>query len=161
MEKKGGVTPKPDRDGMFHDNQRLEHLGDAVLQLVASEFVFHKFPEVVEGQMSSIRAALVNNALICDVAATCGMHHCMRYEQNQFDEPGRARRGMLSDCFEARIPIAPPSGAALTSPCLAGVPRRALPRPPAARRRGGEALLRADALLALDGDDLGPPLDGP
>ena len=142
MEKKGGVTPKQDRDGMFHDNQRLEHLGDAVLQLVASEFVFHKFPEVVEGQMSSIRAALVNNALICDVAATCGMHHCMRYEQNQFDEPGRARRGMLSDCFEVRIPLGHHllTGRGLHQPYLAGVPGRSVPRPPADRCRGGQGL---------------------
>ena len=39
--------------------------------------------------------------MICDVAATCGMHHCLRYNDDTMEEGGRARRGMLSDCFEA------------------------------------------------------------
>lgn len=49
-----------------------------------------------------LRASLVNNSLICDVAATCGMQHCMRYHHHEtMTGPGRARRGMLADCFEA------------------------------------------------------------
>ena len=56
-----------------------------------------------EHALSLLRSALVNNSTICDVAATCGMHHCMRYYHEQMDGPGRARRGMLADCFEAFV----------------------------------------------------------
>ena len=89
--------------GAPRHNQRLENLGDAVLQLASSDFLFHVFPEHQEHALSLLRSALVNNSLICDVAATCGMHHCMRYYHEQMDEPGRARRGLLADCFEAFI----------------------------------------------------------
>ena len=95
------VRPPPLPDGSVRHNQRLEHLGDAVLQLASSDYLFHYFPEHREGQLSMLRQSLVNNQQICDVAATCGMHHCMRYYHEAMDEPGRARRGMLADCFEA------------------------------------------------------------
>ena len=82
-------------------NQRLEFLGDAVLQLLSADYLFHCFPEHQEDHLSSLRNAMVNNALICDVAATCGMHHCMRFFTDTMIEQGRARRSMLADCFEA------------------------------------------------------------
>ena len=75
-----------------------------MLQLAASDFLYHRFPEHEEHGLSLLRSSLVNNALLCDVAATCGMHHCVRYDGTvceRLDEPGRARRGMLADCFEA------------------------------------------------------------
>ena len=92
------------RSGTTEENfkaRKREHLGDAALQLASSEFLFHHFPEHQEGQLSLLRASLVNNPMICDVAATCGMHHCLRYNDDTMEEAGRARRGMLSDCFEA------------------------------------------------------------
>ena len=101
METKGGWKPPVDDDGLPMHNQRLEHLGDAALQLASSEFLFHHFPEHQEGQLSLLRASLVNNPMICDVAASCGMHHCLRYNDDTMEEGGKARRGMLSDCFEA------------------------------------------------------------
>eukprot|EP00908_Phaeocystis_cordata_P004351 Transcript_14737.p2 GENE.Transcript_14737~~Transcript_14737.p2 ORF type:complete len:446 (-),score=153.91 Transcript_14737:1909-3246(-) len=100
-DRKDFVQPPPLPCGGPRHNQRLEYLGDAVLQLASSDFLFHVFPEHQEGQLSMLRASLVNNSLICDVAATCGMHHCMRYYHEAMDEPGRARRAMLADSFEA------------------------------------------------------------
>ena len=51
-----------------------------------------------------LRSALVNNSLICDVSASCGMHHILRYHHHEaMTGPGRARRGMLADSFEAFI----------------------------------------------------------
>ena len=72
-----------------------------MLQLAASEYLFHSFPTLREGQLSRLRTALVNNGSLCQVAATCGMHHVARYHHREMDEPGAARRGMLADCFEA------------------------------------------------------------
>ena len=101
MENKGAWKPPMDDDDRPMHNQRLEHLGDAALQLASSEFLFHHFPEHQEGQLSLLRATLVNNPMICDVSAACGLHHCLRYNDDTMEEAGRARRGMLSDCFEA------------------------------------------------------------
>ena len=101
METKGGWKPPVDDDGLPMHNQRLEHLGDAALQLASTEFLFHHFPEHQEGQPSLLRASLVNNPMICDVSAACGLHHCLRYNDDTMEEAGRARRKMLSDCFEA------------------------------------------------------------
>ena len=101
MENKGAWKPPMDDDGLPMHNQRLEHLGDAALQLASSEFLFHHFPEHQEGQLSLLRATLVNNPMICDISAACGLHHCLRYNDDTMEEAGRARRGMLSDCFEA------------------------------------------------------------
>lgn len=100
---RAGYTPPPLAPGQkaLPHNQRLEFLGDAVLQLASADYLFHHFPEHQEGQLSTLRASLVNNATICDVAATCGMHHCARYFEQQMDDNGRARRKMLADCFEA------------------------------------------------------------
>ena len=100
---RAGFSPPPKPPGCREHphNQRLEFLGDALLQLASSDFLVHHFPEHQEGPLSLLRSSLVNNALICDVAATCGMHHCMRYHQDSMDAPGRARRGMLADSFEA------------------------------------------------------------
>ena len=90
-----------EREGKGPHNQRLEFLGDALLKLASTDYLYHQFPEQQENQLSVLRSSLVNNSLLCDVAATCGMHHCMRFFQDEALEPGRTRRKMLADCFEA------------------------------------------------------------
>ena len=101
MARKGAWKPPMDDEGQPMHNQRLEHLGDAALQLAASDYLFHHFPEHQEGKLSLLRSALVNNPFLCDAMTTCGLHHCMRYNDDQIEESGKARRGMLSDGFEA------------------------------------------------------------
>jgi ribonuclease-3 len=101
MESVGGTMPPMDDEGQPMHNQRLEHLGDAALQLVASDYVFHHFPEHQEGKLSLLRSALVNNPFLCDAMTTCGLQHCLRYNDEQLEESGKHRRGMLADAFEA------------------------------------------------------------
>ena len=96
---RNGYTPPPEKER--HNNQRLEFLGDACLQLASAAYLFHAFPEYQEAHFGPLRATLVNNANICDVAATCGMHDCLRFEQDTMDVQGKARRSMLADAFEA------------------------------------------------------------
>ncbi len=55
--------------GVSH-NERLEFLGDAVLELIVTEALFEKFPEKPEGELTSLRAALVNSKMLSEVAVT-------------------------------------------------------------------------------------------
>ena len=98
-------VPLPHGQKSHPHNQRLEHLGDAVLQLASADYLFHVFPEHREGHLTQLRRSLVNNAKLCDIAATCGMSDCLRYSSNDstMDAPGRARNSMLADSFEAFI----------------------------------------------------------
>ena len=59
--------------GLEH-NERLEFLGDAVLELVVTDFLFHKYPESNEGELTSYRAALVNTISISKAASELGMN---------------------------------------------------------------------------------------
>ena len=95
-------VPLPHSQKSHPHNQRLEHLGDAVLQLASADYLFHVFPEHREGHLTQLRRSLVNNAKLCDIAATCGMSDCLRYSSNDstMDAPGRARNSMLADSFE-------------------------------------------------------------
>jgi len=101
VERRGFLPPPAGPNGAPLHNQRLEWLGDAVLKLAASDYLFHHFPDHQEGQLTLLRDALVSNASLCDVAATCGMHNCMRYYHEVMDGPSRARRAMLAQCVEA------------------------------------------------------------
>ena len=95
METKGGWKPPMDDDGLPMHNQRLEHLGDAALQLASSEFLFYW--NTKKGNVAAARPR--EQPMICDVAASCGLHHLR--PDDTMEEGGRARRGMLSDSFEA------------------------------------------------------------
>src|SRR3954466_15827208 len=55
-------------------NERLEFLGDAVLELVVTEFLFAKYPDKTEGELTAVRAALVNTVSISSAAAVLGMN---------------------------------------------------------------------------------------
>src|SRR3989344_3072867 len=56
------------------NNERLEFLGDAVLELVVTEFLYGKYPDKPEGDLTSYRAALVNTVSISDAATKLGMN---------------------------------------------------------------------------------------
>lgn len=88
-----------------HSNRRLEFLGDAVLQVVASDYLYRELTDEPDASLGALRITLVNNTILCDAAIACGMHLCMRHGRagpdENMDAPGRARRGMLADAFEA------------------------------------------------------------
>ncbi len=84
-------------------NERLEFLGDAVLELVSSEFLFGKYPERPEGELTAIRAALVNTSSISDAASKLGMNDYLLLSKGEAKDTGRARKFILADAFEALI----------------------------------------------------------
>jgi len=90
------------RSGREH-NERLEFLGDAVLELVVTEFLFAKYPEKPEGDLTSYRAALVNTASISDAAVKLGMNEYLLLSRGEAKDTGRARAIILANVFEALI----------------------------------------------------------
>ncbi|MCE9541502.1 ribonuclease III [Candidatus Kaiserbacteria bacterium] len=84
-------------------NERLEFLGDAVLELVVTEFLFSKYPDKPEGDLTAIRAALVNTVSIADAATKLGMNEYLLLSRGEARDTGRARQIILANAFEALI----------------------------------------------------------
>src|SRR3989338_5175387 len=84
-------------------NERLEFLGDAVLELVVTEFLYAKYPEKPEGDLTSYRAALVNTVSIADAATKLGMNEYLLLSRGESKDTGRARMIILANAFEALI----------------------------------------------------------
>ena len=84
-------------------NERLEFLGDAVLELVVTEFLFSKYPDKPEGELTAFRAALVNTQSISDAATKLGMNDYLLLSRGEAKDTGRARQIILANAFEAVI----------------------------------------------------------
>ena len=84
-------------------NERLEFLGDAVLELVVTEFLFAKYLDKAEGDLTSYRAALVNTVSISNSATNLGMNEFLLLSRGEAKDTGRARQIILANAFEAVI----------------------------------------------------------
>lgn len=82
-------------------NERLEFLGDAVLELVVTEHLFHTYPEKPEGELTSWRAALVNSKMLSEVARSLDFNDFLLLSKGEKKEKGKARNFILGDTFEA------------------------------------------------------------
>jgi ribonuclease-3 len=82
-------------------NERLEFLGDAVLELAVTRFLFDKFPLKPEGDLTSYRAALVNTVSISEIAEQLGVNDMLLLSRGERRDTGRARQIILADAFEA------------------------------------------------------------
>jgi len=90
------------RDDWAH-NERLEFLGDAVLELVATDYLFRRYPDQTEGDLTAYRAALVNTQTIAEVAAELGMNDYLLLAKGEAKDTGRARQVILANTFEALV----------------------------------------------------------
>ncbi|HVU32916.1 MAG TPA: ribonuclease III [Opitutaceae bacterium] len=84
-------------------NQRLEFLGDAVLQLILTEALFRLFPAEREGPLSRRRAALANGTFLARVARDIGLDECLRLAASEEATGGRTRASSLEDALEALV----------------------------------------------------------
>ncbi len=84
-------------------NERLEFLGDAVLELVTTEYLYEKYPDKPEGDLTSFRAALVKTTTISDAARDFGMEEFLLLSKGESKDKGRARHYILANTFEAVI----------------------------------------------------------
>ncbi|MFA5368559.1 MAG: ribonuclease III [Candidatus Paceibacterota bacterium] len=87
----------------LHHNERLEFLGDAVLELITTEHLFNKYPDKPEGEMTGWRASLVNSNILSDLAKELHFEDYLLLSQGEKKEKGRARKYILADTFEAFI----------------------------------------------------------
>jgi ribonuclease III len=85
------------------DNERLEFLGDAVLDFVVGAFLFNRFPELDEGELTSLRAALVRAETLADFSRQLDLGHFLRLGLGEAASGGRERVAILSATFEALI----------------------------------------------------------
>ena len=85
------------------NNERLEFLGDAVLELIVTEYLFEKYPEKSEGDLTNWRAALVNAKMLSEVAKEMGFSDFLLLSHGENKELGKARQYILANTFEALI----------------------------------------------------------
>lgn len=86
-----------------YDNERLEFLGDAVLDLIVGEYLFFKFPKSDEGNLSKIRAALVNEDGFEKLARAINLGEYIYLSNAEENNGGREKASLLSNAFEAVI----------------------------------------------------------
>ncbi len=91
------------REYAGNHNERVEFLGDAVLELAATDFLFKKFPAKSEGELTSYRAALVNTVSLAESAQALGLNDFLLLSKGEAKDTGRARDVILADTFEAII----------------------------------------------------------
>ena len=82
-------------------NERLEFLGDAVLELAVTHFLFMKFPGKPEGDLTAYRAALVNTYSLAETAEGLGVNDMLLLSKGEKKDTGRARQIILANAFEA------------------------------------------------------------
>jgi len=85
------------------DNQRLEFLGDAVLDFVAGAWVYRHYPDFDEGRMTRLRAALVRTESLSQLARQVGIGGALRLGRGEEESGGRERDANLCDAFEAVV----------------------------------------------------------
>ena len=87
---------------LFH-NERLEFLGDAVLELVVTEYLLENYPKKPEGELTNWRAALVNAKILAKIAQKLDLSDFLLLSRGETKELGKARQYILANTFEAFI----------------------------------------------------------
>lgn len=84
-------------------NERLEFLGDAVLELISTHFLYEKYPNKPEGELTAFRASLVNAVTCAEVAHDVGLNDYLLLSRGEAKDTGRARDVLLANAFEALV----------------------------------------------------------
>jgi ribonuclease-3 len=109
-----GIPPELLRQALSHrsfcaeappqlSNERLELLGDAVLGLVVTDYLFLSFPELPEGDLARVRAAVVSTLALAPVADSLGIGGALLLGKGEESSGGRHKSSILADCLEAVI----------------------------------------------------------
>jgi ribonuclease-3 len=85
------------------DNERLEFLGDAVLDFIVGAWVYHRFPEMPEGDLTKLRSALVRNDQLATFARKLDLNRALRLGRGEFITGGSHRDALLGSVFEAVV----------------------------------------------------------
>lgn len=84
-------------------NERLEFLGDSVLSVVVSDYLFRYYPDMPEGELSKLRASLVCEKSLCRFSKALGVGNCLKLSRGEKNLKGNERPSILADAFEAII----------------------------------------------------------
>jgi ribonuclease-3 len=84
-------------------NERLEFLGDAVLELIVTDFLYKKYPQYTEGELTALRSALVNAIIISEIATNIGMNDYLLLSKGEAKDNGKARQYILANTYEALV----------------------------------------------------------
>src|SRR5690606_7437813 len=87
----------------LEDNERLEFLGDAVLDFVVGSYLYHRFPDMDEGELTALRAALVRTRSLAEFAQQMDIGACLRLGYGEDESGGRQRLPTLCAAFEAVV----------------------------------------------------------
>jgi ribonuclease-3 len=85
------------------DNERLEFLGDAVLDFIVGAWVYHRFPELPEGDLTKMRSALVRNEQLAIFARRLELGRALRLGRGESSSGGKDRDNLLGSAFEALV----------------------------------------------------------
>ena len=91
------------KKGKHENNERLEFLGDAVLDMVVSEYMYRHFPKMPEGELTKLRAAVVCEGSLAALSRSLGIGRCLLLGKGEESTGGRDRDSILADAFEAII----------------------------------------------------------
>jgi ribonuclease III len=94
------INENPDA---LEDNERLEFLGDAVLDFIVGAWLYNHYPEMTEGDLTLVRTALVRTEQLADFASKLDLGRAMRLGQGEIVSGGRSRRALLCAGFEALV----------------------------------------------------------
>ncbi len=87
----------------LEDNERLEYLGDAVLDFIVGVWLYHHFPEMAEGDLTRMRSALVHTEQLAVFARKINLGDAMRLGRGEVQAGGRNRSALMCDTFEAVV----------------------------------------------------------
>jgi ribonuclease-3 len=90
-------------DSLLQCNERLEFLGDALLDFVVGEYLYHRFPEMDEGPLTSLRSALIKAETLTRFAGAIQLGDYLYLSHGEDESGGRSREGLLGDAFEALV----------------------------------------------------------
>jgi len=91
------------RSDNIRDNQRLEFLGDTIVNAAVAKKVFQSFPDAAEGRLTKLRAELINEAALARLAKGLDLGEALRLGKGEEQDSGREKPSILADAFEAVI----------------------------------------------------------
>lgn len=92
-----------DPDYPLDDNERLEFLGDAILDFLIAEYLYHHYPEMPEGRLTNLRSALVRTERLAQFAQQLSLGDHILMGRGEVESGGRCRTAVLCDAFEALV----------------------------------------------------------
>lgn len=87
----------------IESNERLEFLGDSILSFIVSQYLYKKYPQYHEGNLTNIRSLLVNTKTLALVAKSLDFGQYLKLSKGEEEARGRENQSLLADCFEAYI----------------------------------------------------------